>query len=128
RDTDRAVDLSRVVSGVVAVMRAEAERRHVGLEFIPPSGSCLVEGGEEAATDIVSNLVVNAIEAGAPEGTDPSHQEHPEPKVTVSINGHDSGRGRVLLSAQDRSEEHTSELQSRFDLVCRLLLEKKNTR
>src|SRR5699024_11704995 len=26
----------------------------------------------------------------------------------------------------ERSEEHTSELQSRFDLVCRLLLEKKN--
>src|SRR5437868_15140405 len=30
---------------------------------------------------------------------------------------------RVLEDA--RSEEHTSELQSRFDLVCRLLLEKK---
>src|SRR5699024_12328707 len=30
--------------------------------------------------------------------------------------------GQVVL----RSEEHTSELQSRFDLVCRLLLEKKN--
>src|SRR5699024_11504102 len=30
--------------------------------------------------------------------------------------------GRGIL----RSEEHTSELQSRFDLVCRLLLEKKN--
>src|SRR5699024_11645891 len=28
-------------------------------------------------------------------------------------------------SAVARSEEHTSELQSRFDLVCRLLLEKK---
>src|SRR5438067_7285944 len=28
-------------------------------------------------------------------------------------------------SAGGRSEEHTSELQSRFDLVCRLLLEKK---
>src|SRR5207247_9966680 len=27
-----------------------------------------------------------------------------------------------------RSEEHTSELQSRVDLVCRLLLEKKNKR
>src|SRR5699024_12882489 len=26
-----------------------------------------------------------------------------------------------------RSEEHTSELQSRFDLVCRLLLEKKQS-
>src|SRR5699024_12804011 len=29
------------------------------------------------------------------------------------------------LIANIRSEEHTSELQSRFDLVCRLLLEKK---
>src|SRR5437868_8664613 len=29
------------------------------------------------------------------------------------------------LQAPFRSEEHTSELQSRFDLVCRLLLEKK---
>src|SRR2546421_3786055 len=28
--------------------------------------------------------------------------------------------------ADSRSEEHTSELQSRSDLVCRLLLEKKN--
>src|SRR5207302_9123453 len=28
--------------------------------------------------------------------------------------------------AQERSEEHTSELQSRENLVCRLLLEKKN--
>src|SRR5699024_11635032 len=27
-----------------------------------------------------------------------------------------------------RSEEHTSELQSRFDLVCRLLLEKKKNK
>src|SRR5699024_12601706 len=31
------------------------------------------------------------------------------------------------LTPIQRSEEHTSELQSRFDLVCRLLLEKKNT-
>src|SRR5699024_12474999 len=30
-----------------------------------------------------------------------------------------------LLPAQTRSEEHTTELQSRFDLVCRLLLEKQ---
>src|SRR5699024_1138395 len=31
----------------------------------------------------------------------------------------------VEKELKDRSEEHTSELQSRFDLVCRLLLEKK---
>src|SRR5206468_12094144 len=35
--------------------------------------------------------------------------------------GHVAPRGRHLR----RSEEHTSELQSRSDLVCRLLLEKK---
>src|SRR5207249_8055725 len=35
----------------------------------------------------------------------------------------DSGR-RAPGNFQIRSEEHTSELQSRFDLVCRLLLEK----
>src|SRR3989449_7835743 len=32
------------------------------------------------------------------------------------------GRGRII---RQRSEEHTSELQSRLHLVCRLLLEKK---
>src|SRR5699024_11995481 len=32
---------------------------------------------------------------------------------------------RQALLGGGRSEEHTSELQSRFDLVCRLLLEKK---
>src|SRR5256884_3550435 len=31
------------------------------------------------------------------------------------------------VTAQQRSEEHTSELQSRLHLVCRLLLEKKNS-
>src|SRR3712207_7064104 len=39
-------------------------------------------------------------------------------------------RSRWIASARDelsRSEEHTSELQSRQYLVCRLLLEKKNT-
>src|SRR5438067_8685884 len=34
-------------------------------------------------------------------------------------------RRPVRLLGAPRSEEHTSELQSRFDLVCRLLLEKK---
>src|SRR5690242_21328422 len=32
----------------------------------------------------------------------------------------------TALGRRDRSEEHTSELQSHVNLVCRLLLEKKN--
>src|SRR5690242_21516625 len=35
------------------------------------------------------------------------------------------GRLRMTASAIPRSEEHTSELQSHVNLVCRLLLEKK---
>src|SRR5690625_6863104 len=40
-----------------------------------------------------------------------------------------AGEEALLLEApqQGRSEEHTSELQSRGHLVCRLLLEKKKT-
>src|SRR2546422_8503104 len=44
---------------------------------------------------------------------------------------HDEARQILRLAAQaieDRSEEHTSELQSRLHLVCRLLLEKKKER
>src|SRR5690606_40686910 len=38
-----------------------------------------------------------------------------------------AGGGAVSVKMRgDRSEEHTSELQSRENLVCRLLLEKKN--
>src|SRR2546430_11450553 len=37
---------------------------------------------------------------------------------------HDDG---AVLAGVERSEEHTSELQSQSNLVCRLLLEKKNT-
>src|SRR2546427_866006 len=39
-----------------------------------------------------------------------------------------AGYKSVLLRCEGRSEEHTSELQSQSNLVCRLLLEKKKTR
>src|SRR5207249_10213629 len=42
--------------------------------------------------------------------------------IPITFSG---GIGILLLAFAVRSEEHTSELQSRFDLVCRLLLEKK---
>src|SRR5437588_4288931 len=45
----------------------------------------------------------------------------------TSLRGHSSVQSFGLVSGfWGRSEEHTSELQSHSDLVCRLLLEKKN--
>src|SRR5699024_11268370 len=58
------------------------------------------------------------------------------PKVRAALGVPREGDPRAVGAWQEhhsatrdsaRSEEHTSELQSRFDLVCRLLLEKKKT-
>src|SRR3712207_8468531 len=43
-----------------------------------------------------------------------------------TVHAHLANLEKVGLLRRDRSEEHTSELQSRQYLVCRLLLEKKN--
>src|SRR2546421_7075067 len=51
------------------------------------------------------------------------HPGHAEPPAGTQVASDDPSRsGR---SGAARSEEHTSELQSRSDIVCRLLLEKK---
>src|SRR2546422_1966688 len=46
--------------------------------------------------------------------------------LTEQVRG--DGREPLKLELEARSEEHTSELQSRLHLVCRLLLEKKKKR
>src|SRR5438034_3268358 len=45
--------------------------------------------------------------------------------VFVTWTGYDDATKNLQMEASERSEEHTSELQSHSDLVCRLLLEKK---
>src|SRR5438094_4503198 len=49
----------------------------------------------------------------------------PQPRRELSHRG--QGLPWPQLAGTARSEEHTSELQSPYDLVCRLLLEKKKT-
>src|SRR5690606_1190094 len=73
--------------------------------------SVTVEGeGSETLPADETNLVFKAMEAGF------SGEALPQGRVSLKITN------CVPL----RSEEHTSELQSRENLVCRLLLEKKN--
>src|SRR3712207_8736654 len=66
-------------------------------------------------------------DGGKGEGDRP-HRPHPRDIRRASRHGRgtaSSGAGASRLSGGPRSEEHTSELQSRQYLVCRLLLEKK---
>src|SRR5437868_15098229 len=51
----------------------------------------------------------------------------PGPEGVVRVLTYHTEEGHEVVHVLGRSEEHTSELQSRFDLVCRLLLEKKKT-
>src|SRR5690606_40535575 len=89
-------------------------------------------GFDDFLLDLVANLGDDLLDAG---GVDASilhefDQRQPRDLPANRIkSGEDDGLGRVVhddLDAGLRSEEHTSELQSRENLVCRLLLEKKN--
>src|SRR5690349_23863946 len=64
-----------------------------------------------------------------------SHQSHRDSTgssartIRIAIRKtHQVGSDVAVVVGRIRSEEHTSELQSRRDLVCRLLLEKKKKR
>src|SRR2546430_3722194 len=52
----------------------------------------------------------------------------PPPGAPPSGPAAERSRGPARRGARPRSEEHTSELQSQSNLVCRLLLEKKKNR
>src|SRR3712207_6848286 len=63
-------------------------------------------------------LVIGSGKRLFPEGTIPFGLKLVDSKVSTT---------GVVIGTYERSEEHTSELQSRQYLVCRLLLEKKNS-
>src|SRR3712207_8067323 len=61
------------------------------------------------------------------ESSRPDHYFRAYSKTDGSSRAGSHDRRRKALAASGRSEEHTSELQSRQYLVCRLLLEKKKS-
>src|SRR5256885_10936910 len=93
-------------------------------EFSPlphpaPLPICLPGDGRGAAVAAAPRRLrrLRGVRAGLPDGCDRSGAPRRAPGVSP----------RRLLQPVRRSEEHTSELQSPCNLVCRLLLEKKKT-
>src|SRR5437868_10135149 len=96
---------------------------------------CLITGGAGFIGSHLSDVmlarghdvhILDDLSTGAVENF-AQLKSHPKFEYTI-----DSATNRSLVAelvdisdVVFRSEEHTSELQSRFDLVCRLLLEKK---
>src|SRR2546422_6637295 len=95
---------------------------------------------DTATTEIYTLSLHDALPISRPD--DPGRPVHAEPGRVPGVlrdRADDAGERRLLratdpgegephpgrLEARGRSEEHTSELQSRLHLVCRLLLEKK---
>src|SRR2546422_5220769 len=78
-----------------------------------PGGPCVFFFNDTATTEIYTLSLHDAL------------------PISIRITGAAMAAARKNLwafaQARERSEEHTSELQSRLHLVCRLLLEKKNT-
>src|SRR5947207_4098951 len=94
------------VRKVLQMAREEAARLHheyVGTEHILLG---LIREGEGVAAAVLTNLNVDLEEI--------------QQKIEETVK-----KGKAAAAAGPRSEEHTSELQSHSDLVCRLLLEKK---
>jgi signal transduction histidine kinase len=77
-----------VIEEVVGVLRHEAERRGIALETVVPESAANVAAAEEAVSDIVSNLLVNALEA-TPRGG------------RVSVSAVELGGGCVLTVEDD---------------------------
>src|SRR2546429_645950 len=103
---------------------AGAYLKAAGIAVRPPAG-----WGRRAPAKPANEVTTDPAEAkAAGEGTDNPGEAKPANEVTTDFGQPISPPTRNRDRAtSERSEEHTSELQSRLHLVCRLLLEKKKT-
>src|SRR2546426_5871317 len=95
---------------------AEAAARHLPLEA---AMLCPFTGRRRAASSL-AHIGRDAARFVAPLLNAPGCATSAVPRATIS------NVQEFMRPLHDRSEEHTSELQSPCNLVCRLLLEKKN--
>src|SRR3989449_4985716 len=112
--------------GYLAVLGADAEGRVRVLFPLDPTADDFVRGGHTLEVRGRGDREAFSIDEREGTGVVLAARSVAPFKFDEFVRG-DHWDYRVLdaRSAGDRSEEHTSELQSRLHLVCRLLLEKK---
>jgi signal transduction histidine kinase len=98
--TQATCDPRAVIEEVVGVLRHEAERRGVGLDVQVPASEARMAAAADALSDIVSNLVVNALEA-APRGG----------RVSVSAA---TRNGCCVLSVEDNGPGIAQEIREKI--------------
>jgi signal transduction histidine kinase len=103
RDTDRPCDLEAVVRRMLVLSQAEADRLGVKMDCSVACSPNRVEGGEEAASDIVSNLLVNALEATPAGG-----------RVMVRIVPDGARAGVVALQVEDQGRGIAAAMQEKI--------------
>src|SRR3712207_7647325 len=93
---------------------------------------CFFFFNDTATTEIYTLSLHDALPISAASGLsaerlrmDVTAENLANAQTTRGVDGQPYRRKVVVLQEEGRSEEHTSELQSRQYLVCRLLLEKK---
>src|SRR5690242_20967653 len=77
------------------------------------------------SSDLPTGAAASVIAVGAAAGSWQAARKSTVKRLVRSFKGSVRVRGSILTGRFERSEEHTSELQSHVNLVCRLLLEKK---
>src|SRR5699024_11431883 len=111
------------------VGRGSSAARRPELSANQPSAAQLVDRTDRGVSDPTAPESTSRHRWGVRSGSMSSKVRPAKPRKTTGCAAASSwtGAGEEGLgcAVPARSEEHTSELQSRFDLVCRLLLEKK---
>src|SRR5699024_12598910 len=103
----------------------ESVSHHPHLHSFPTrrSSDLIFEQFKDTFTNTLADI---KVDDGLKEGTDMGPLAHERRLTSMQQFVDDATQkgAKVLLGGENtsRSEEHTSELQSRFDLVCRLLL------
>src|SRR5690625_2454892 len=115
----------------------------IGIDIVPIDDPAFADTHQASLDDeaLLNRLVQTAdfvvhLATGAPEGKHGLYATEIDATNRILASAIAHGTRRVVLASsnhaagwpeRERSEEHTSELQSRGHLVCRLLLEKKKT-